>query len=283
MPLSGPVQVLESTHGVAVTPSSSIGMNGIPGTGASGSTGCTFCVGLRVQLHELIERFAAGSVTLIDVGGDVVATGTEPTLSSPLADALALAAATGLPVRTDVAVAGPGLDGELAEPNVRAVLATAGSDCHRLSASDAKGFLAALNRHPSEATTLLAASALGISGLAEIRDSAALVPVNEASADFFVTTGEAALGRNAVARRLMGTRSLDEAEAAVHEICGFTELDHERAKAHALAGSPERETTRAELRARLEEYRISARARGVDLGSFRPSQRCLADVGTIRT
>jgi hypothetical protein len=124
-------------------------------------------------------------------------------------------------------------------------------DCHRLSASDAKDFLAALNRHPSEATTLLAASALGISGLAEIRDSAALVPVTDASADFFVTTGESALSRNAVARRLIGTRSLDEAEAAVHEICGFTELDHERAKAQALAESQERETTRAELRTRL--------------------------------
>jgi Protein of unknown function (DUF1152) len=93
--------------------------------------------------------------------------------------------------------------------------------------------------------------------------------VSDTSADFFVTTDEAALDRNAVARRLIGTRSLDEAEAAVHETCGFTELDHERAKAQALAQSPERETSRAELRTRLDEYRISARSRGIDLGSFR--------------
>jgi len=41
-------------------------------------------VGIRQQIRELIGLLSAGSVMLVDVGGDVAAHGDEPTLLSPL-------------------------------------------------------------------------------------------------------------------------------------------------------------------------------------------------------
>ena len=75
--------------------------------------------GMRQQVIELVQHFSFRSVLLVDVGGDVVATGTEEKLRSPLADALALATLVDFPVPVRVAVAGPGLDGELAASYVR--------------------------------------------------------------------------------------------------------------------------------------------------------------------
>jgi hypothetical protein len=65
-------------------------------------------------------------VVLVDVGGDMLAAGTEQGLVSPLADALMLAAselleALGLPALA--AVVGPGCDGELTAPQVEERLA----------------------------------------------------------------------------------------------------------------------------------------------------------------
>ena len=51
--------------------------------------------GLRAQLAELAEAVSADSVTLVDVGGDIIAQGNEPELLSPLADSMTLAALDG--------------------------------------------------------------------------------------------------------------------------------------------------------------------------------------------
>ena len=74
--------------------------------------------GLRDQLAELAQAVGADSVTLVDVGGDIIAQGDEPELLSPLADSMTLAALDGLPVPGRVVIAGAGLDGELAEDDV---------------------------------------------------------------------------------------------------------------------------------------------------------------------
>ncbi|MFL6294256.1 MAG: DUF1152 domain-containing protein, partial [Actinomycetes bacterium] len=70
---------------------------------------------MRQQLVQLIEKFPFESVVLVDVGGDVLATGVELELRSPLADALSLAALADFPLPVHVAVAGLGLDGELSQ------------------------------------------------------------------------------------------------------------------------------------------------------------------------
>ena len=85
-------------------------------------------VGMQGQLNELIDLYQPTHVDVVDVGGDALATGHEPGLRSPLADALALAACARIRVQTHLLVAGPGLDGELSETDVlKGLIRTQGS------------------------------------------------------------------------------------------------------------------------------------------------------------
>jgi hypothetical protein len=226
-------------------------------------------VGVRSQIAALAEHVTASAVTLVDVGGDITAQGDEPQLASPLADSLALAAMAGLPTTVQVVVAGPGLDGELPDAYVRARMAAISATHHRATSADAKAFTAALDHHPSEATALLSAAAMGVDGRAEIRDSAALVPLDAGSADLFMTDARALLATNRVAGRLTSTASFQEAESITRAVCGRTELDHERKKANTLRQTPYVRPTQDEIHDRVTKYRVRAAARGASLISFR--------------
>jgi hypothetical protein len=226
-------------------------------------------VGIRQQLRELIDHLSVDQVTLVDVGGDVAAHGDEATLLSPLADSLALAAVVELPVPAVVAIVGLGLDGELPEDRVRDDLLGIGAETRKLAAVHVRPYLSTLEHHPSEATMLTAAAALGVTGRAEIRDKGALVALHARSADAFLAAPDAVLGLNTVAQKLTDTQSLDQADTITREVCGHTELDHERRKAQALAHHRPPEPGAAELRARFQEYRRAAASRGADLVSFR--------------
>jgi hypothetical protein len=224
--------------------------------------------GMRQQILELVNYFSAESVLLVDVGGDLVAVGDEPALRSPLADSLALASLTDVPVSVRVAVAGPGLDGELAPSYVRSrCIALGGELSNRLDPSDVAPYFQALAEHPSESTTLFAAAALGIVGKAEIRDNADLVSLTEASADIYVLSGSSALAGNRLAQVLQATESLAEAEAATLTLCGRSELDYERRKAETLRSRTPPRTP--EMRRRLRDYWSSSATRGITLATFR--------------
>ena len=224
-------------------------------------------VGMRRQIMELIQRFSFESVILVDVGGDLVATGSEDELRSPLADALALASLADLPAPVHVAVAGPGLDGELSPSYVRSRCTSLGGNLSaHLDGFHVEPYFSALAEHPSEATTLLAAAALGIVGKAEIRDNADTVTIANASAEIYVLSGSDAFAGNKLAQELTATRSLAAAEAATLALCGRCELDYERQKAAAM---PQVTTPAAEMQRRLQEYWLSAPARGITLATFR--------------
>ena len=225
-------------------------------------------LGMRQQLIELVEHFAFASVLLVDVGGDLIATGTEERLRSPLADSLALATLADFPVPVQVVIAGPGLDGELAPSYVRSrCLAVGGAFFGRLVASDVEPYFPALAQHPSEATTLLAAAAVGVTGRAEIRDNADVVSLDDGSADVYVLDASSAVASNQIAKKLMTTRSMAEAEAATVAICGRSELDYERRKATILVSA--KPPTAEEMRDRLQNYWSSSTARGITLATFR--------------
>jgi hypothetical protein len=224
-------------------------------------------MGMRRQIMELLQHFSFESVVIIDVGGDLVATGSEDELRSPLADALALASLADFPAPVHVAVAGPGLDGELPPSYVRSrCISLGGNLLAHLDGSDVEPYFPALAEHPSEATTLLAAAALGIAGIAEIRDNADTVAVTDASAEVYVLSGSGAFAGNKLVQELTATRSLAEAEAATHAVCGRCELDYERQKATVL---PQVTTPPAEMQRMLQEYWLSAAARGITLATFR--------------
>jgi hypothetical protein len=223
---------------------------------------------LRAQIAELADAIKARTVTLVDVGGDIIARGDEPELLSPLADSMTLAAVNGLALPTQVVVAGPGLDGELDEATVWQRCTQAGSSIRKLRTSDVKPYLSALSRHPSEATALLAAAALGVGGQTEIRDKGALVPVGAHSSAMHVIDTANVIKVNTTAAGLMKTRSLEEAEATLSQHRRSSELIYERRKAHCKKDSTEL-VDHADAVSRYGQYREQSIKRGIQILTFR--------------
>ncbi|MEU5999633.1 DUF1152 domain-containing protein [Streptomyces sp. NPDC047197] len=184
--------------------------------------------GITRQLNELINHFAPETIDLLDVGGDILAHGDEPTLRSPLADALTLAACarTEAPVR--LLVAGPGLDGELPADVLRPHL---GPLLTTFTPEHTQAIIPVLTWHPSEATALLTATALGARGLCEIRDAGLPVPLTAEGPTVHQVDLARALAANRLAQTIAATTTLDEAEERCRTVCGTSEIDYERAKA----------------------------------------------------
>jgi hypothetical protein len=94
--------------------------------------------GLGAQLQELAATLRANRVLIVDGGADVLTTGREGGLGSPLGDSLVLAAAAGLDRQVQVLVAGLGLDGELREDVLlQRCVQLGGAVAGRLSAEEA--------------------------------------------------------------------------------------------------------------------------------------------------
>jgi hypothetical protein len=223
-------------------------------------------VGMRAQLRELIRLDAPDSVAVLDVGGDAVARGDEPGLRSPLADALALAAAIELDLDVDVIVAGPGLDGELTEKEVLAVVGD--EPAGRIGREDVEQFRVTLDWHPSEATALLAAAARGVRGRVEVRDSRLSVELTDRSSATFRLALPDVIDINGLAPALASTSSLDEAEEIARDVWGFSEIDYERTKADRInaVASPTALTNVDDV---MRAFERDAAARGVDFVTFR--------------
>lgn len=192
-------------------------------------------VGMRQQVARCVEIVGADAVTVVDVGGDAIARGDEPGLRSPLADALSLAACTDLPVPVTVLVAGPGLDGELSEAEV--LDAVDRPPAFRLQPDDIEPFRQVLDWHPSEATALLVAAAIGLRGRVEIRDAGLVVPLTDTSPTVYAVPLNDALVRSTLAGAIASTASLNDAEQTTRDTCGHSEIDYERQKAHQLTSS----------------------------------------------
>jgi hypothetical protein len=158
---------------------------------------------------------------------EVLAQGDEPTLKSPLADALTLAACCQVaPIR--LLVAGPGLDGEISPDDLRPLFGTL---VHTFTAEGVDAISSILEWHPSEATAMLAATARGARGICEVRDAGLPVPLTDEGPTVHEVDLDDAVSRNSLARAIMTTATLDEAEAYSREVCGFSEIDYERNKA----------------------------------------------------
>ncbi|MEU5255271.1 DUF1152 domain-containing protein [Streptomyces longwoodensis] len=222
--------------------------------------------GLTHQLEDLVSHLEPESIDLLDVGGDILARGDEPTLKSPLADALTLAACCQVNAPVRLLVAGPGLDGELPPEDINDVL---GLVVHAFTASDAEAISAVLEWHPSEATALLAATARGVRGTCEIRDAGLPVPLTGDSPTVHEVDLDNAVSRNQLARAVMATASLEEAEAHSREICGYSEIGYERNKTLWLKEQQPAKLEPAAVWAQLDPFESEARARGVTHTTFR--------------
>ncbi|GHJ40150.1 DUF1152 domain-containing protein [Streptomyces sp. TS71-3] len=243
--------------------------------------------GVVRQLRELVGLLAPESIDLLDVGGDILARGDEPTLKSPLADALTLAACRLLDAPVRLLVAGPGLDGELPPDTVRERL---GPVVHTFTPENVAAVGPVLEWHPSEATGMLAATARGVRGTCEMRDAGLPVALTGEGPTVREAGLDAAFLRNRLALALAATTSLDEAEACSREVCGYSEIDYEREKAQRLK-ERERERLRERVPAeldpravlsRLERFEAGARDRGVTHTTFRRITEYLGLDGSLR-
>lgn len=222
--------------------------------------------GLTRQLESLVDHLHPASIDLLDVGGDILAQGDEPTLKSPLADALTLAACCQLNAPVRLLVAGPGLDGELPPQAMTSVL---GPVVHTLTAEDTAAISGVLEWHPSEATGLLAATARGARGTCEIRDAGLPVLLTDESRAVHEVDLDDALSRNRLARTIMSTADLDEAETYSREVCGYSEIDYERNKALWLNEQQRANLDPSTILPQLDQFESKSRARGATHTTFR--------------
>jgi hypothetical protein len=229
--------------------------------------------GLARQLAELTGSLHADRVTIVDVGGDILAHGDEATLRSPLADSLVLAASDGLD-KLHVLITGAGIDGELPEAIVRERYDQLGAELvHHLTADEVEPFRSLFDWHPSEATGLLCAAAVGTRGTAEIRDQGFPVVLSDHTPEVHTLPAERIAEVNLIAQQLRGTVSLDAVEDAIRGTGRGSEIDYERRKAQQRLRSPETAPAFAPATAafvdQLDALRGDAAKRGVDFITLR--------------
>ncbi|MEN3122846.1 DUF1152 domain-containing protein [Janibacter sp. LM] len=184
-------------------------------------------VGLTEQLQHLVRSLEIDRLVVVDVGGDIVARGSELGLLSPLADSLTLAAAFGTAAPTSVVVLGPGADAELSEAEGLSLLEAIGAaTIGRITPSDVRSLEAVLSWHPTEATALVAAGAIGTRGRVLMRRGSDPVPITERTPEVWVAT-HPALTSFPVAQVLVGAKTLPEVEALIRT-AAVNEIDFER-------------------------------------------------------
>jgi hypothetical protein len=189
---------------------------------------------IAAGLDDAAARLDCDLIALVDVGGDVLAHGHEPGLSSPLADSVLLAAAAHLRTPAIGAVWGAGCDGELTLDEVLARVAELAAGGSLLGVwgtpPDALERLeAAVAVVPTEASAQAVACARGAYGTGTIRQGRRTVPLGPVGALTFVFDPRAALAHAvpmAVAVRDAG--SLEQAETILAALGIRTELAFER-------------------------------------------------------
>ncbi len=172
----------------------------------------------------------------LDVGGDVLATGIEPGLASPLCDAVMLAAAARLrgDVATIAAVYGPGCDGELTAAEVLeriAELERAGGvlGSWGLTPAAAAEIEAAGRLVPTEASLQAVRCFRGERGEVPIRGGRRRVRLTAAGALTYFFDPAIAVARAApLAAAVADSTSLEHARDRLAALGVRTELDYER-------------------------------------------------------
>jgi hypothetical protein len=182
----------------------------------------------------------ADLVVLVDVGGDVLGTGAEAGLASPLCDAVMLAAGVHLQRRAERvvgAVFGPTCDGELTADEIidrLARLAGAGGllGTEGLSPGVADELERACAEVPTEASAQAVRCARGELGVVPIRGGrrqVTLAPLGAMTFYFDPTVATASVAP--LANAVLDVESLEEANDVLHRLGIRTELDYERSMA----------------------------------------------------
>jgi hypothetical protein len=193
--------------------------------------------GVVAGVERAVEELNANLLVGLDVGGDSLATGTEPGLRSPLADSVMLAAFAELDkrgYRTVWGVFGYGSDGELTIDEIEAGLSKLSGAGGLLGAWSLTPRTAAeleevIKRVPTEASAVPVQSFRGAWGETMIRGGSRRVKLTPLTAlTFFVSATKLFDTLSRPAQAVRGSSSLDAANEALHAIGINTELDSER-------------------------------------------------------
>lgn len=177
------------------------------------------------------------SLVLVDIGGDAIALGHEPTLASPLCDALMLAAA---PPESTLVILGAGCDGELRPSEVLervAGLARAGAwrGAQGVTPDQASEIEAAARVAVTEASLGVARCVRGEHGEVPIRGGRRSVELGPAGAIAFEFDLDTAMGELPLARAVAGCDSIAAGHEALLALGVNSELDFERRRAAEAA------------------------------------------------
>jgi hypothetical protein len=188
-----------------------------------------------------LEQAAAGLdvdlLAFVDVGGDVLGSGHEPGLASPLCDAVMLAAAALLQRRGSRvlgAVSGPCCDGELTPEELLGQLAWLAADrgligVEAITTEVADELERAVAEIPTEASAQAVRCARGELGVGTIRAGRRTVPLSPLGATtVYFDADRAVTGVARLARMVLEARDLDHAQELLSADGVRTELDYER-------------------------------------------------------
>ncbi len=195
-------------------------------------------VGAAEGIRDAAAELGCDLVVYADVGGDALATGSEPGLGSPLCDAVMLAAGARLCGELDgaVAVIGLGCDGELTLDEVLERVgalaeARAWIGTFQIEPEVAEEILRAAAPTGTEASLQLARSALGVRGEVEIRGGRRRLRLSPVSALGFCFDLEAAVPVLPLVGAVLETETLEQGRDALNELGVSTELDYEQLNA----------------------------------------------------
>jgi hypothetical protein len=196
-------------------------------------------------LAEASERLRADLLVFIDVGGDVLAQGDERGLSSPLCDAMMLAAAarlSGAGRNVLAGIFGIGCDAELTPSEVLALLARVAdaggwAGARGLTDPVASRLEQAMEFVPTEASAQAVRAFRGASGTTTIRGGRRSLELSpDAAVTFYLDVERTVEATGRLARAVDGAPNLEEANRALNDLGVTTELDREIEAAGKLAG-----------------------------------------------
>jgi hypothetical protein len=191
---------------------------------------------IAAGLAQAVERLESDLIVFTDVGGDVLAHGHEPTLGSPLCDAIMLAAAVRLERDGHEvlgAIFGPGCDGELSLAEVSdrlADVARAGglAGARGITPPIAERLEGAIRHVPTEASAQAVRGFRGHSGPTAIRGGRRTLELTPAVALTVYFDATVAMEATApLARAVYDAESLDEANETLRAMGVRSELDWE--------------------------------------------------------
>jgi hypothetical protein len=183
-------------------------------------------------LQETADKLDLDLIVGVDVGGDILASGEELGLRSPLCDAMMLAALRFLKIPTVIAVFAPGCDGELTlnELVKRFELVARNSGylgARGITPEDFSKMSKAMKYVKTEASFLPLRAWKGEHGIFKLRNGSRSVDLSILSTLTFYFDTKVVYKLSPIANALRGAKNFEEANQKLHKLGITTEYDLE--------------------------------------------------------